>query len=593
MANYPRSLELRKNTMEDIGQSLEKQLAAIIAHKQLTANFQPIINLQSRSIYGYEGLIRGPGDSPLGSPQRLFETAARCNRLVELDLLCRKTIISQFARLNLPGCLFINIDPLTIVSNKFKPGETMRFAGRNGIDSNKIIIEITETRPIENTAIMEKAVNHYRSMGFRVALDDLGAGYAGLKLWSEIKPDIVKIDRHFIQNVNDDKVKQEFIRTILTTATSLGGTVITEGVETVQEYAVLRKLGIIMAQGYYFARPEPVPIQKIPDSLFRKKQNRKDDPHSPAVKVIIRPTVSVQASETVLAVGKIFTKTSNLETIAVLHGDEIMGMVVKKDFMNIYAILYGKELYGKDHIIRHMNRNIIIVDQNTPIEKVSYQLTTSIDLYTEEFILTNKGKLAGKAMLIDLLHHITKIKIRQARHANPLTRMPGNVPIQQKMQGLLGEKNNFTVCYFDLDNFKPFNDLFGFGKGDEVLLFVAKLLRKHIRQKSNFIGHVGGDDFIAIFEKDSNWQATVNKIIDEFDKRISGFYDGRLDDKKVIVATDRQGKRCSYGRMGLSVGAVVINKPDRIDIDLSVEAAQAKHNAKAVPGSFLYIHKPL
>ncbi|HBS27640.1 MAG TPA: hypothetical protein DD827_11075, partial [Gammaproteobacteria bacterium] len=73
-----------------------------------------------------------------------------------------------------------------------------------------------------------------------------------------------------------------------------------------------------------------------------------------------------------------------------------------------------------------------------------------------------------------------------------------------------------------------------------------------------------------IFEKDSNWQATVNKIIDEFDKRISGFYDGRLDDKKVIVATDRQGKRCSYGRMGLSVGAVVINKPDRIDIDLSV-----------------------
>jgi diguanylate cyclase (GGDEF)-like protein len=579
--------------MLDIVKSLEGQLVTILKNKQLTAHFQPIVNLQHRSIYGYEGLIRGPSDSPLGSPQRLFEVATRCDRLVELDLLCRKIVIGQFARLNIPCHLFINIDPLTIISNKFRAGETIKFAQKNGIDTKKIIIEITETRPIDNVAIMKKAVDHYRSMGFRVALDDLGAGYASLKLWSQIKPDIVKIDRHFIRNVNNDLVKQEFIRTILNTSTSLGCTVISEGVETEQEYSTLRKLGITIAQGYYFSRPEPVPPLKIPATRFRKEQNRKDEPHSPSVKVIIRPTVSVQASETVLTVGKIFTTTTGLETIAVLHDTEVMGMVVKKEFMNIYAILYGKELYGKDPIVKHMNRNIMIVDQNMPIEQASYRLTTSIDLYTEEFILTDRGRLAGKGMMIDLLHYITEIKIRQARHANPLTRLPGNVPIQQKMLKCLEDKTDFTICYFDLDHFKPFNDVFGFGKGDEVILFVAKLLRKHIKQKNNFIGHIGGDDFITVFREDHNWQKTVKKIIDEFDKRIDGFYDGSLDDNQTITATDRQGNKCSYERMGLSVGAVVIDKPGKCAFDLSSEAAKAKHHAKAVPGSNLYIHKPL
>lgn len=579
--------------MQDINQTMEEDLHSILTGKRLIAHFQPIVNLNNRSIYGYEGLIRGPGDSPLNSPLMLFEAASRHNRLVELDILCRKVIIAQFAGLNLPGRLFINIDPITIICDKFRPGETINFARKNGLDSNRIIIEITETRPIDNVSIIQKSINHYRKMGFRVALDDLGAGYAGLKLWSEIKPDIVKIDRHFIQNVNEDKVKQEFIRTILKTATSLGCTVITEGVETEHEYATLRKLGIIMAQGYYFSRPKAIPERKLPADLFRKEEKRPKNCHSPTIATILKPVISVEASETVLSVGKIFARTPELETLAVIHDDEVIGMVLKKNFMNIYARLYGKELYGKDPVIKHMNNNIIIVEKNMSIEEVSYRLTTAIDLYTEEFILTHKGRLAGKALLIDLLHHITKIKIRQAKHANPLTMLPGNLPIQQQMERCFEENDAFTVCYFDLDNFKPFNDIFGFSKGDEIILIVSNLMKKHIDQENNFIGHIGGDDFIAIFREDNNWQTIIRKIINKFDNKINKFYNGKLDDKGIITTEDRNGNLCSYGRMGLSVGAVVIDRPDTAaNIDLSAEAAVAKHHAKAIPGSILYIHKP-
>ncbi len=572
---------------------MEQQLQAILTGKHLTACFQPIINLDSRSIYGYEGLIRGPSDSPLHSPLMLFEAASRHNRLVELDILCRKVIIAQFARLDLPGKLFINIDPLTIICNKFNPGETMKFAKKNNLDSNRIIIEITETRPINNIAIIQKTITHYRAMGFRVALDDLGAGYSGLKLWSEIRPDIVKVDRHFIQNVNDDKIKQEFIRTILSTATSLNCTVITEGVETKHEYSTLRKLGVSMAQGYYFARPETSPPLTISAKLFRKKEPRAKDEFSPSIAKIMRPIISVEASETVMTIGKLFTRLPETETLAVIHDDEVIGMVLKKNFMNIYARLYGKELFGKDSVIKHMNSNIIVVEKNMTMEEVSYKLTTCIDTYTEEFIIIDRGRLAGKALLIDLLHHITKLQIRQARHANPLTMLPGNVPIQQQIQKCFDKKTRFTVCYFDLDYFKPFNDIFGFFKGDEVLLLIAELLKKYIQPKDGFIGHIGGDDFIAVFDGNNRWEAIIRKIIKEFDNKINAFYEGKLNDNQTITAIDRQGNKCSYGQMGLSVGAVLIDKPKKAaNIDLSKEAALAKHHAKSISGSVLYIHSP-
>jgi EAL domain-containing protein (putative c-di-GMP-specific phosphodiesterase class I) len=106
-----------------------------------------------------------------------------------------------------------------------------------GINPSQVIIELTETQPVEDVQLMRQAMVHYREMGFRVALDDLGAGYSGLKLWSEIRPDIVKIDRHFIQGIDEDRTKQQFVHAILKTATALGARVITEGVETEREHA--------------------------------------------------------------------------------------------------------------------------------------------------------------------------------------------------------------------------------------------------------------------------------------------------------------------------------------------------------------------
>ncbi len=566
---------------------------SILQQKNLTVLFQPIVCLRNQSIYGYEGLIRGPANTILYTPTMLFDAATECGCLAQLDFLCRELVIMQFSRLNLPGHLFINVDPISILHENYREGKTLDWIKQGGIASSRVVIELTETHPVEDIPLMQKALAHYRNMGFRVALDDLGAGYAGLKLWSEIKPDIVKVDRHFIQGVDEDRTKQQFISNIISTATSMGCKIITEGTETEGEYATLRKLGIELIQGYYFSRPKSIPPLEISPSLFRKEERQpEEDSDSPTVNILLQPTISTDAMTRVLTVGEIFTDTPDVESIVVVHDNEVLGMVLKKNFMNMYASLYGKELYGKEPILKFMNRNILQVDKTLSLEEVSYRLTTSLDQYTEEFILLDGCRLVGKARLIDLLHEITKLKVNRARYANPLTLLPGNVPIHKQLQKLFKQQLPLTICYFDLDNFKPFNDIFGFSKGDDVIILVAELLQDNIDVKTNFVGHIGGDDFVVIF-RESRWKAKVRTILQQFDHRIKAFYNGRMQDDKLI-ATNRQGNACTYDRMGLSVGAVVIDQPAGFkDIDLSEEAAIAKHHAKCRQGSFLYIHQPL
>jgi len=570
-------------------QKTEELLRAVIRRQDVRVHFQPIIHIRTRQIYGYEGLIRGPVNTVLHAPTRLFEAAARTGLLAELDLLCRQAVIKRFAQLGLPGRLFINVDPFSLVHEHFREGQTLELIEQAGLTPSQLIIELTETHPVEDVHLMQQAMVHYREMGFRVALDDLGAGYSGLKLWSEIRPDIVKIDRHFIHGVDQDRTKQQFVSTILKTATALGCRVITEGVETGNEYATLRKIGVEMLQGYYFSRPVELPPVAISSKLFRKEVRVAEEDEAPTVEMLTRPVVSVQAEAMVREVGDLFTSTPELESIVVVHETEVLGLVLRREFMNLYASLYGKELYGKQPILRFMNRNILQVDKKLPLEEVSYRLTTSLDIHTDEFIILDDCRLAGKGRLIDLLHEITKLQVSRARHANPLTLLPGNVPIQQQLQKLFRQNIPFTVCYFDLDNFKPFNDFFGFSRGDMVIRFVSDLLTANIDDQTDFIGHIGGDDFVVIFRSD-DWQHKVERILRQFDDSIGGLYNGHIG--CVITTTDREGRERQYGQMTLSAGAVIIHpSPWRCHIDLSEEASIAKHHAKALPGSVLYIHE--
>ncbi|MFA5826181.1 MAG: EAL domain-containing protein, partial [Gallionellaceae bacterium] len=216
-AQPPSNIRILSSVPADANDSQAPELTPlheILQQRKLTALFQPLLDLNSGEFLGYEGLIRGPADSPLHSPAKLFSAALQQDLSLELEMLCRQIVLESFARLGLPGSLFLNVSPETLMHPSFKNGQTLEFMAQLGISPERVIIEITENQPTFDFVAMRSALLHYRAMGFKIAIDDLGEGFSSLRLWSELRPEFIKIDMHFVQGVDNDPVKLQFLKSI-------------------------------------------------------------------------------------------------------------------------------------------------------------------------------------------------------------------------------------------------------------------------------------------------------------------------------------------------------------------------------------------
>jgi len=172
-----------------------KSLQDILDKRDLSALFQPIIDLSGGTILGYEGLIRGPADNPLHSPINLFGAARQQGLSLEIEMLSRQIVLESFAARNLPGKLFLNVSPEALTHPSFKNGQTLSYLENLRIDPQRVIIEITENQPTFDFEGMRKALLHYRSMGFQIGIDDLGERLFKFALVVRVAPRICK-DRH-------------------------------------------------------------------------------------------------------------------------------------------------------------------------------------------------------------------------------------------------------------------------------------------------------------------------------------------------------------------------------------------------------------
>lgn len=569
----------------------------ILESKNLTPIFQPIIDLNRRSIHGYESLIRGPSDSLYHSPVNLFDIAIRSGKLVELDLLCREKGIAGFQEKQLPGKLFLNATPESLLEPTHRSGLTLEILEKAGINPKNVVIEITEQHPMDNFDVMRKAMQHYKSMGFEIAMDDLGAGYSGLRRWSELRPDYVKIDRHFVQGIHEDKTKQSFVSSINDIAQGMGCKVIAEGIETKDEYKTVFSIGIEIGQGYYFSRPEIMPPYIISNELFCCSS-----PHdcgsngirtSEDLTTLLFNVPSVTADVTLEDVHMLLNNQDDLTSIPVLdNNDKPLGLIRRSNLQATLSMQYGRALYGSKSVMDFVDKSTVIADKEWNIEQVSKLITDNMQSQIEDdFIITENGQYAGLGKVVQLLKRITDLQIKNARYANPLTLLPGNVPIYEKLDELLSSNSEFCIAYCDIDNFKPFNDVYGYEKGDQIIKMLSDILLQYSDPNLDFVGHVGGDDFIVIF-KNSDWHQRCNSILKSFEKVVPNYYSYIDRNNKGIWTKSRSGEDNFFPLMSLSIGAV---SPDTSLYtshgDIAGLSALAKKNAKNIPGNSLFIDR--
>lgn len=212
--------------------------------------FQPIVDIESRSIYAHEALIRGPnGEGALSVLSKVTN-----QNVYRFDQACRVKAVEMAAKLNL-GLLSINFYPNAVYRPELCIRTTLDAAEKNNFPFTNIIFEFTEVERIKDTDHLRNILESYKKLGFKTALDDFGAGYAGLNLLAQFQPDIIKLDMELIRHIDQQKTKQAIVRSMTRMCTELGITVLAEGIETAGERDFLAEQGISLMQGYLFAKP--------------------------------------------------------------------------------------------------------------------------------------------------------------------------------------------------------------------------------------------------------------------------------------------------------------------------------------------------
>ncbi|WP_158289253.1 bifunctional diguanylate cyclase/phosphodiesterase [Paenibacillus flagellatus] len=566
---------------------------SILERQTIESVYQPIVSFVDGRAFGYEALTRGPRGTDFQSPLELFKFAEREGFLYSLDRLAREKAIAGCAGLAREQRVFINIPAQVIHDPEFTPGRTMKLLEERGLSPHNVVFEITERCSIEDFTTAKKILQHYRNQGYQIAIDDAGAGYSSLQAIAELQPDFIKVDRSLIHNIHKDKIKEHILETFVAFADKMNIRLIAEGIEQADDLHKLMQMGVHFGQGYLLAKPAAGigPVDEgIAEQIRRRRQLRGANGFM-TVGSIVSP-IRTFGPETHISEVARFFKDNESEAGAVIVSDGApVGLVMRERLFQQLAGQYGIPLYWNRPIGKLMDRSPLIVDEHVPIDQVSQMATARETSNLYDFvIITSADRFAGVASIRAILESITQVRIEVARIANPLTGLPGNQHIQMELGRRIADNGSFSVIYADLDFFKWFNDRYGFRKGDELIQFTADVLQEASSvcgMPDDFVGHIGGDDFI-VMTKSGTPHRLCEEIIRRFDAGIVAF----LDPAEPGQVVDREGRPVEADRVNISLSLIICECSSTLTAEyISTAAAKLKKRAKAHTGSVYYYER--
>lgn len=562
-------------------------LSDLLSARRLSMRYQPIVNATDGRLFAHEALLRGPEGTPLHEPIPLFAAAAAAGRVPELDLLAAEMAVTAFAAAGVEGRLFVNVLPHTAMVHADLAQRLERILRGADFDPHRLVIEITEHAENFELEAMRRQAAALRSVGCEIAIDDFGTGNSGLKVWSELRPDYVKVDRYFVSRVETDAVAAEMLRAMLDMAHVLGSRVVAEGVENGVQIDVLRGIGVDFLQGFHIAAPRDVATANAGDFGILAVPPLRSSAVA-CVGDLCRSREPVGTDARVADAVALFRANRNWDSIPVVHGGIPVGMLHRDALLLLLSRPLHPEIYNPKPVTQVMDARAVILDERTRLSQASRLVTGRQDArVNDEFIIAREGLYLGLGRTIQLLYHITEQQLLDAQQSNPLTLLPGNREIDAEIFRLLALQTRFVVCHADIDHFKAYNDCYGYSLGDQVLLHVAGLCRAATATGIDFVGHVGGDDFIFVM-RSSDWETRIASLIDSFFASCGRFYNDDHRRAGGLSTTDRYGVVRLFPLMTLSVGAVEVTPGQGIGaVDVTDALSHSKQLAKRQRGNAL------
>jgi len=575
---------------EEMTYVLKNSLDCIIKNEEIRTVFQPIISLRDGNILGHEALSRITCESEIKDPEMLFLTAEKCNRLWDLEMLCRKKALEAAFEFMIPPYskkLFINVNPNIINYETYKKGFTKSFLAQHDIASENVIFEITERNVIMDLKGFLATINNYKSQNFKIAIDDGGAGYSGLNLISDVRPNYLKLDMKLIRNINSDRMKYALVKGMVEFSKESRVSLIAEGIETYEEMDTLVSLEVPYGQGYIIQRPD-AQIREIKQDVLQTLRTinlKKNHLSQNTVSCLYINNLSTYAetvspNELITNVFDIFKRDRDCFGLCVVEDGSPIGIISREKLAIRLSGQYGFTLNARRPVSEIMDQNFLSADHKTPVSNVSSMaMSRPSDKIYDFIVITEEGKYSGVVTVKELLLRTTELEVSAAKNQNPLTGLPGNQIIEKKLDQALSCQDRYSVAYIDIDNFKAYNDVYGFEKGDLVIKLLADKLLSALPE-SEFLGHIGGDDFLVILS-DHTDESFFHDLINNFEHEVLTLYDQTAVERGCISTCNRKGEIEEFPLMSITVVAINNNGRNFTDrFELTEELAALKKKAK-------------
>lgn len=560
--------------------------------------YQPIVRLHDHRVIAHEALMR-PADG--ASPLQLLDRARAEGTSGELETRAVRSAASGYDFAG-GGLLLVNLSAHAILGGSTRPQQVLEALQAGGCDLRNFVVEITERDIVEDCRQLAHAIGYLRAAGVRVALDDFGNGHSNFELWHELSPEFVKIDRFLVQDLADSAGRLNILKALVQVADGFGTELIAEGVERIEDLRVLRDLGIPLVQGYLLGRPSATISREVPEAVRAAAGDRvqvwpRDDRPSAFRRILAEhmlieaPTIRDTASNHDAEV--LFRQNPQLSAIPVVDRDDLpVGLINRRAFNEHMAMPFARELLGRKPCTTHMNASPVLCDIRQSVDEMSQILLGEDQRYLYDgFVITDSGRYRGVGTGEALVRRVTELRIDAARYANPLTQLPGNIPITEHVRRLVGTGQGFVACYCDLNHFKPYNDQYGYFLGDRMIQLVASTLLRHADPRWDFIGHVGGDDFVVLMQSE-DWMLRCERVVAEFNTAARSLFEADDLARGVLEGEDRSGRYATFPLTTLTIGVVQVAPGERSGAeDIAASAARAKREAKR-RGVAVYVLEP-
>ena len=531
---------------------------------QLDYAFQPIIHTHTGKIYAVEALLRNVQTAAgVSSISDIFDRAFEENTLYHLDIELRYKAIEKFSHIKIEDLkLFYNLDNRIIYHNSNMPsGNTSKILEQFNLKKSTIYFELSEKGTTIEQGAISSMLNKYKTSGYNIAIDDFGIGVSGLKLLYFSEANIIKIDRYFITNIEHDSKKKLFCSSIVDMAHIMGMKVVAEGVESANEFYTCKAIGIDFIQGYLIQKPT-TNINEIKPAYNSAIELIQNDRRNNSSNIIDQGHIQfIEPLHIATSLHDLFIyfKENPKNTFVPIIDDHhhIQGVIYEVDIKQISYSQYGLSLAKNLSYSSNLKK---FIQPALSIEK-SWGIDKTLEMYnmskenSKGIFVTNANRYCGFIDVNALLSLSYKRNLEIAKNQNPLTKLPGNAQIEEFIFNAFRDINDHHshMLYFDFNDFKPFNDTYGFRQGDRAILIFSELLQKYSPFNS-FIAHIGGDDFFVGLKSKSFEEvfALADTLQNEFSQNVRILYSKEDQRNDYIIAHDRFNERRKFSLLTTS-----------------------------------------